>query len=300
MSHHHEVGRGYEELEMIANARQEYEQAVPSDPNYIICQLHLGDFGFSKNWIRRRANRGLGLLRHYPKNGRLICDTALCLHQSGRTEEAYDLILDNWRNVEWTKEGFYNLACYASTAGDWDRAAFALTKAIKGRTEVAARTFLNSDIGPLLYQGASGNMTTALATAFAHPAFGRSYEEARQTRPEIPIDDILMHRVPSKFRKYLKRNFTSNLFALYATAPVSLRADYLKWQVAELQENLTTALTAIRRSRAFIRGHQLEWAICHAERGNLLGARYHTMFALAKQPEDLPKFERGLRRLGLG
>jgi hypothetical protein len=109
----------------------------------------------------------------------------------------------------------------------------------------------------------------------------------------------MLPRVPGEFRRDLKLDSASTLFWLRPTAPASMREGYLKWQQSKVRRNCAHAARAIERSAGFILDHQLEWAIAAARDGNFLGARYHSMFAFARRPDDLREFERHLRPLGL-
>src|ERR1035441_6928521 len=62
---------------------------------------------------------------------------------------------------------------------------------------------------------------------------------------------------------------------------------------------MSLARKAIQLAKEVVLDHQLEWAVEKAKAGNLVGARYHVLFALGKRPQELQKFAQELRPLGL-
>ena len=88
---------------------------------------------------------------------------------------------------------------------------------------------------------------------------------------EIPLDYLMLSRVPVEFRSHLKLDCASALFWLHPLAPAAARDGYLKWQRSEVRRNCFYAHRAIARSAQFILDHQLEWAIAAARDGNFLG-----------------------------
>ena len=50
---------------------------------------------------------------------------------------------------------------------------------------------------------------------------------------------------------------------------------------------------------ALIKFERFEWAVEKANAGNLIGARYHVLFALGNRPQELQRFAQELRPLGL-
>ncbi len=296
MRSHFEVGAGYEGLQMLTDARRSYEQAIPGDNDYLACQFRLMHLGAPTSGCAREAERGLRLLKEHATCGQLISYTAWCLHHSGNSEKAYDLIIRNWRRIRWTETEFYLVSRYASKVNTWEIAAATLSTALTASREYHASAFLDSDIELLLRHAAMGDLSERVALAFGDPRFHQAVE---QGSGEIPLDYLMLSRVPVEFRSHLKLDCASALFWLHPMAPASVRDGYLKWQRSEVRRNCFYADRAIARSAQFILDHQLEWAIAAARDGNFLGARCHCMFALARRPGDLPAFEGHLRPLGL-
>jgi hypothetical protein len=60
---------------------------------------------------------------------------------------------------------------------------------------------------------------------------------------------------------------------------------------------MSLARKAILLAQEVVLDHQLEWAVEKAKAGNLIGARYHVLFALGNRPQELQRFaqQRGPR-----
>ena len=240
-----------------------------------IVSFRLMHLGAPTSDCAREGERGLRLLKEHATCGRLISYTAWCLHHSGNSKKAYDLIIRNWRRIRWTATEFYLVSRYASKVNAWEIAAAALSTALTGSREYHASAFLDSDLELLLRHAAMGDLSERVALAFGDPRFQHALEGVGQGSGEIPLDYLMLSRVPGEFRSHLKLDSASALFWLHPMAPASVRDGYLKWQRSEVRRNCFYADRAIARSAQFILDHQLEWAIAAARDGNFLGARCH-------------------------
>ena len=162
---------------MLTDARRSYEQAIPGDNDYLACQFRLMHLGAPTSGCAREAEPGLRLLKEHATCGQLISYTAWCLHHSGNSEKAYDLIIRNWRRIRWTETEFYLVSRYASKMNTWEIAAATLSTALTGSREYHDSAFLDSDIELLLRHAAMGDLSERVALAFGTRGFTRQLRQ---------------------------------------------------------------------------------------------------------------------------
>lgn len=285
-------------MELAAEARAEYDHVAASDPDFLRSQERLVYLGAWTKDCEREAQRGLKTLEMYPRSGRLISDTALCLHHCGRSQEAHDLVVDGRKWIEWTANECYGLACYESALRNWEPAAQAIVASLIMGQDDGYRAFCDADLTPLFEHAAKGRISTGEAIWLAHPKVIEALAAARTHRGEIPVCFVTRQSVPSKWRNLLKSDPSSRLFFLPAGSPASIRRGYLEWQQDELRRCLRTVARASRNARNVLLSKQVGWARAALVAGNYLGARWHMQFALERSPDLFPALDRELRPLG--
>ncbi len=144
-------------------------------------------------------------------------------------------------------------------------------------------------------------MRTALA--FGHPAMRAASEAtnalAGKRESELGLNPSMLERVPEAFRAFLVAQPRTFSYLAPGT-PSEIRQSFLEWQEAEVAGIAQMVERAIQAASTYILDHQLEWAVRHAEAGDLWGARSHAAFALRYRPETFRDFEAALRPLGVG
>jgi tetratricopeptide (TPR) repeat protein len=118
-------------------------------------------------------------------------------------------------------------------------------------------------------------------------------------RNEMPIDYVLKNQVPGNYREFLRVHPVTGLYTLDRETPADIRVRYLAWQQDYKARTMELAQKAIQLAKEVVLDNQLEWAVEKAQAGNLVGARYHVLFALANRPQELQRFAQELRPLGL-
>ncbi len=256
-------------------------------------------FGFGPDcaWA---AEHALKVMREHGLSRSLWFQTCNALHLSGRSREAFDLFMGHPEFMNKSEYDAYCLACYAAPIHEMEWASKALLQALEQGSTFWDKTFLDADLEPLWEYGVHGAISVEQALRFAHPKIIQVVAYAGTLSKEQRIDYQLLGRVPETCRPYLRLNPLLEFYGLKPGTPIGVRELYLDWQKTTRDRNVTLAQTAIKRSQAVVLEHQLPWAIEKAKDGNLLGARYHLLFAILHRADWLSDFDDALRPLGLG
>ena len=116
------AAQGYLELDMPKEALEELDSLGPEDcENDSALRLRLFVLMKTQGWAEALAVCQR-LRELYPEAAAGYIHGAFCLHESGRTGEARDLLLSGPPSLEDEATYFYNLGCYSAVLGDLDAA----------------------------------------------------------------------------------------------------------------------------------------------------------------------------------
>lgn len=133
------AAQGYLELDMPGDARRELEAVEESTKdcsNYLIILLQI--LMKEESWQESLAV-SLLLTKKEPDLPAGYIHTAFCLHELGRTSEAYDVLSSASDDLKKEPVFFYNMACYLAVLGEHDEA----------QTYLEASFEMNSDLEEL-------------------------------------------------------------------------------------------------------------------------------------------------------
>lgn len=116
------AAQGYIELEMPAEALREIE-AIPAEDQEreVVLQMRLFVFMRSKNWDEALAVCAR-LRKSSPECTTGYIHGAFCLHETGRTLEAKQLLLEGPPCLQNEATYHYNLGCYDAVLGNLEEA----------------------------------------------------------------------------------------------------------------------------------------------------------------------------------
>jgi hypothetical protein len=229
----------------------------------------------------------------------MVLFAAMAVHQSGDPPKALGILLANQEMFRDDVEAAYSFACFAAPAGEIDFAIKALLFNYRGSKKYWNKACLDADLESIWVMGAAGNISLDSSLAIANPVMLRAVEASMATPTAMDIDYVLKKQVPENCRAYLRIQPANGFYTLDRDTPANIRDRYLAWQQDYKARTLKLAQHAIQLAKEVVLDHQLEWAVEKAQAGNLIGARYHVLFALAHRPNELQRFAQKLRPLGL-
>lgn len=293
MSNPLEYARTYLTWGLDDLARKELLSIKPESPDYVSAWVALSKISdpCDLSHQSRLADEGRALISKHGPLEALILETAENLHYAGRSGESFDLIKLNGGRLNWNAVTHYGMATYAARTGRWPQAAWHLLESLKLKMD--RHTFFDLDLEPLFEFGATGSLDEETAIALAHPQFVTAFRSFAGCCWEV---DTVMERIlPSQIRPLLVRNPATGFLSMPPKAGAGERKTYLGWQrvIGERIENL--AQRAFANARRLVLERQLAWALQAARRGDYFSARWHTIFALAEEPNLLTEFESALR-----
>ena len=294
-----ETARGYKRLGLFDEARAECETIPENDSNWRNAQELLIGIDVCQERMSEAATRGKALLAKGNIGEYLVLFTVMALHQSGKSREAYDLLMAHHGMFIGDSDAAYSFACYAAPVGEIDFAIQALLVNYKSTKHYWIKSCLDADLETIWVRGAAGNISLDSSLALAHPVMLQALETSANYQNEIPIDYVIKSQVPENCRTYLRIHPENGFYTLDRETPADIRDNYLNWQQDYKTRTMSLARKAILLAKEVVLDHQLEWAVEKAKAGNLVGARYHVLFALAHRPQELQRFAQELRPLGL-
>lgn len=242
--------------------------------------------------------RGRTLERAGWKSHLLYDWIGLAYHLDGRNCDA----LEAWRPIQprfWhDANGSYGMACALSELGRFEEAARWLIRCFSLAPRFHAKAFIDVEIEPLLAHGAEAPPDASILD-FAHPSFQRALARARACDDQVNADARLLEVVPLHLRSWLQTDLPLAVLRLHPRAPREARQAYREWQTRRIAANASLGERARARAVQWILDQQPTWAEAHARRGNPLAARYHSLFAIARQPENYEAIGQRLRGIGI-
>lgn len=125
-----DAARGYLLLKMPIDALDELQRLLPEDRQksdtldlYLAAQMMIEDWNAA-------ADTGLRLCKLRPKQGRYFIHAAFCLHETGDTNQAKQILLSGPKELLDDPLFHYNMACYLAVLGNSNQAKHYLSKAI--------------------------------------------------------------------------------------------------------------------------------------------------------------------------
>jgi predicted Zn-dependent protease len=290
---------GYQRLGLFAEARNAAETIPEGDSNWAQAQELLLYVDLDQERLADAASRAAKLLAKVPPGRTVVLNTALALHLAGDSQKAYNTLTANHEMFIGDGEAAYSFATYAASVGEVDFAIRGLLFNYQSSKSLGFKATIDADLEPIWIRGAAGNISLDSSLALAHPAMSEAVESSGAIQKEIPIDYIIKGQVPENSRDYLRIDPVSGFYTLDRETPPEIRNRYLHWQEDYKARTLRLARKAIQQTKGVVLDHQLEWAVEKAKAGNLLGARYHVIFALAQRPYELRRFAQVLSPLGM-
>jgi hypothetical protein len=196
-------------------------------------------------------------------------------------------------------ETAYSFACYAAPVGEIDFAIKSLLFNYKASKYYWPKSCLDADLEPIWVRAAAGKISLDSSLALAHPFMLQALQTSADYQKEIPIDYVIKSQVPENCRGHLRIHSGNGFYILDRETPADIRDLYLNWQQDYKARTMSLARKAILLAKEVVLDHQLEWAVEKAKAGNLVGTRYHVLFALANRPQEMQRFAQELRPLGL-
>jgi hypothetical protein len=294
-----EAARGYKRLGLFDQARAECEMISENDSSWLNALELLLGIDLCQERMTEAAKRGVALLASGSAGTTQVLFAVMALHQSGNSREAFDSLMAHHRKFVGDTDSAYSFACYAAPVGEIDFAIKALLFNYRNSKYYWPKSCLDADLEPIWIRAAAGNISLDSSVALAHPVIGRALETSADCPKEIPIDYVIKSQVPENCRGHLRIHPGNGFYTLHGSAPLEIREKYLEWQKAYKARTMSLAGKAIQLAKEVVLDHQLEWAVQKAKAGNLIGARYHVLFALSNRPKELQRFAQELRPLGL-
>lgn len=301
MNQNYLSGLGFMELGIPEEARKELEAVPTNDSCYIPARralMKLCDC-LDRAEQSRKADEGLRLVHGGCHDCDLINTTALRLHFAGRTSEAYDLIHEYSKSIEWMPIDFYGMATYAARVGEWEDAAWHLSNGMRNKLSSSySKMFADIDLEPLFRHAAEEEMSVHTALSLANPLLTAALSAFSDADGEV--DGILYPEMPAEFRPYMNCDHAfSECYFLAPTAPLETRKRFHAWFQSVNDRILALAKRGIERARRMVLDAQLDFAIAAAKRGDFFAARHHAIFAMNSRPDRFDEFDEALSPLGM-
>ncbi len=294
-----ETARGYKRLGLFNEARAECAAIPEDDLSREDAQFLLIGLDLCQERMAEAANRATAFLSKRKGGGSMILIAVMALHQSGNSRKAYDLLMAHHGMFTGDGETAYSFACYAAPVGEIDFAIQSLLLNYKASKYYWPKSCLDADLEPIWVRAAAGNISLDSSLALANPIMLQALETSVECQKEIPIDYVLKSQLSANIQAYLRIQPTNGFYTLKRSTPFYIRDRYLNWQAYRKARTMSLALKAIELAKVVVLDHQMEWAVEKAKAGNLIGARYHVLFALGNRPQELQRFAQELRPLGL-
>jgi len=126
-----EAAQGFLELRMPKEALKELEKlSSESQQEMEVLLLKSSAHMYLKQW-KKAFTFGNQCCEAYPHDPRCFIQSAFCLHELKRTEEAKNRLLGGPPGIRNIPEFYYNLACYELALGEIDNAKRALSRAFR-------------------------------------------------------------------------------------------------------------------------------------------------------------------------
>jgi predicted Zn-dependent protease len=126
-----EMAQGYVELGMFEDARQtldklprKHAKSFPVLEALVLCELG------EHHWLAA-LDKSAELILQRPDDPAGYLHSAFCLHETGRTEEALEILKCGPRSLRQRSVYFYNMGCYNARLGETDTAMKMLTRAFE-------------------------------------------------------------------------------------------------------------------------------------------------------------------------
>ncbi len=296
---HYEAAQAYENLNMPEEARAEYAAIPPESPNYAASQGELVGLLQAQGYRQEASELGLSILKSGIFCHTLLLNTSLALHLNHRFEEAFTLLFENLKLLDFGND-VYSIATAAARTGNWEYASKGFLYYLRHDEQPNPWFFLDTDVEPWFDHLLDNLPFFEEAENLAHPRIRQRWLTLPAPKHPIRVDTLLAEQLPREFQAWLKLHLASGHLEWDYHAPADLRARYLSFQQHRFRLGQWRLECLVAKAEALLQEWQLPWAAEHAMKGNFYAARFHTIYALTQNPHRFHEFEQKLRPLGMG
>lgn len=237
------------------------------------------------------ARTGSELVKRAPSSRSTVLNTTLALSFLGREAEARGLLKGLLCLGQATPSEAYQMACLESRLGNFEEALDWLTFALRDPIAYSQKTLVDSDLRPLWDRLRNHGPTLHQAHKLTMPEFGAVCRSPVLVDFEIDANDL--KELPERARKIFRFDIHSGTYSIHALSAADepgLRDACLAQLAAHATKSRSCLRQARWKSEKIVLRHQAHYARLQLEQGNYLGARYHILWALGREPDRLGSF----------
>lgn len=288
-----ETAIGLKKLGMFNDAEAELLRIPPDADNYtsalhelLIVRLGLEDYD-------QAIETGRQLLERDQESRPAVCNTALALHFAGRFNEARSLMKRLPELGDGGPGEAYEMACLESKLGNFDDALGWLESALQRSESYPAKALIDSDLQPLWHSFDGRHLCLAQAHILLGPVFDniRQWIGSRENDPELDGNDL--NQLPEAWQRFFRFRSAAGTYSIHhltAARYPEARDSCLTWNRTRIESSLQCIERAREHAANVVLHSQPAYAALHLAAGNFLGARYHVLWALGKDPALLGNF----------
>ncbi len=233
------------------------------------------------------------LLTHDSESRRAVFKTSVALIIAGRCQDAHCLLKQLPGVGEIDAHEAYQMACLESRLGDFEAALHCLDPVLLRVESYRAKALIDSDLQPLWHSFENRQPRLAQAHILLRPVFDdiREWIGTRKDDPELDGNDL--KQFPEAWRRLFRFNSSSGTHSIHhltAARDPEARDACLEWCHSRIENSLHRIERARASATNVVLQAQPAYAALHLTAGNYLGARYHLLWALGKDPAALDDF----------